>query len=443
MPASLFCHADTNFTVVLPFNDYKAHIQPFLNDFCAFKTRIAGSENEKNAAIFIKNYIETNISGVSAVTDTSTVSGIQTFKFVSNNTGLYETSQNVIFRYTPAQSTNKKVIICTNYDAPQKYDAETGKFVSFDNDALNTSAASVAALVMLAKTLPELHLNFNIEFVFFGAGEMNQEGSKFYTNGLSSDETENILCVINLDKIALGEKTYFYIDEVSTKFSDYVAGVTTGFAKEIDLVHLAKIETGGELGLTYSHVANSSDNVKFMKRGITTINFFAGSYETGVSMGLCEYVGKPVLSYTDKDTIEYILATYGENAIYENLYNVSCCVESLLNDSNFVSQTMAARGQTKWFYNVFANRQLVVFVTAVAFIVTIIVAMFIYYKLTVKSYYANIEIEFLSSVMKISEQIGDGSDEKEVAKVVSQVIAGDIKKNKTLSPEKNKNKKKK
>ena len=76
--------------------------------------------------------------------------------------------------------------------------------------------------------------------------------------------------------------------------------------------------------------------------------------------------------------------------------------------------------------------------TIIAFVVVLIISMYIYYKLTVKSYYANVELEFLSSVVKISEQVDNSAGNKDVAKVVGQVLANDIKKNKTLRPEKKK-----
>ena len=56
--------------------------------------------------------------------------------------------------------------------------------------------------------------------------------------------------------------------------------------------------------------------------------------------------------------------------------------------------------------------------------VILIISMYIYYKLTVKSYYANVEVEFLSSVMKISDHVEKGPESKEVAKVVGQANTG-------------------
>ena len=45
---------------------------------------------------------------------------------------------------------------------------------------------------------------------------------------------------------------------------------------------------------------------------------------------------------------------------------------------------------------------------------------------------SNVELEFLSSVMKISEQIDGQGTDANVPKAVSQLIANDIKKDKTI-----------
>ena len=198
------------------------------------------------------------------------------------------------------------------------------------------------------------------------------------------------------------------------------------------------IENG--LGLGYSHIALESDNVNFMKRKIATINLFAGDYETGVVMGRNEYNGKTPISYTANDTLSYATKTLGASEIIDNLYLVNSTIETLLNDSGFVKNASNSYGATSWFYKIFANENLVLWFSIIAFVVVLIVAMWIYFKLTEKSYYANIEVEFLSSVVKISDHVGKGSEDGNVAKVVGQVISNDIKKNKTLKPEKKKKK---
>ena len=75
---------------------------------------------------------------------------------------------------------------------------------------------------------------------------------------------------------------------------------------------------------------------------------------------------------------------------------------------------------------------MVLYLTVVAFIVNLIIAMFVYYKLSIKAYHANVETEFLSSVVKICEQIDENGTDPNIPKAVNQVIARDIKKDKTI-----------
>lgn len=428
---------------LLSYSQYSEEVQKILEDFCGFRERTAGSVNEREAAVYIQTYLKTNATKLSAKNDASVVDGIQDFRYMSDYTGLYENSQNVVFEHKSANKTDKKVILACNYDAPLKYDEETGEFVSYKNDALNASAAGVASMLMLAQTLPNYSLSFNLEFVFFGASEAINAGSEFYLNGLSEDDAENVLCVINIDKVAFGNNMYFYIDEIKTDFSKYVSSTCSAFSKEIDLTHLNKTEfVQTELELGYSHIALDSDNVKFMKRGIATINIFAGDYETGLIMGRNEYNGKEVMTYTEKDTIADAKKYLGEKAVVDNLYLVNSTIETLLNDSGFVKNASKSFGETAWFYKIFANEKLVLWASMVAFVVVLIISMWVHFKLTEKSYYANIEVEFLSSVVKISDHVDKSAGNKDVAKVVGQVIANDIKKNKTIRPErKNKDKK--
>lgn len=426
--------------LVMTYDNFAIELEDIFTDFSIYKSRVAGSEEEKLASEYIRSYLDENTM-LEEKNDMSVVKGVQAFEFLDQYTGVYEKSQNIIFVHEASKQTKKKVVLATNYDVPSKYDAETGKYISFDNDALNTSMASVASLLLLARTLPTLNLDFNLEFVFLGAGENGFAGSKFYLNGVSDEEAGDILCVINLDKIAIGKNVYFYMDEISTAFSRYVAKTSSNLVSEVDLIHLNKtayVDTSLNLG--YSHVALSSDNANFMSRGLATINIFAGEYDNGLIVGLNEYDGKEVISYTDKDTIEHVKKTYGEDSIADNLYKVSLAIENLLSDSKFIENAQGTYNQNAWFYTIFANENLVLYLTFVVFVIVLIVAMYVYFKLTKKSYYANIETEFLSSVVKISDQIDQNAEDKNIAKVVGQVIANDIKKDKTLKREKKKKK---
>ena len=418
---------------------FAEELEVVLDEFCEFKTRIAGSDNEKLAAEFIYNYL-LSIPNVNPISNASTSIGVQEFTFLSDYTGSYQKSQNIVFRYVSAPDSKKKVVLACHYDAPAFYDEVKGEYVSNENDALNASAGSVATLLLLANHLSTQVLPYNVEFVFFGAGESSFAGSDFYVDGISNDEAENILCMINIDKISLGDELYFYVDEIETSFSKYISSLfeTSRIGtRKVNVANLSKTIVGqNELGLTYSHIAMSSDNIKFMKRKIATVNLFAGAYSDGLVLGRREYKDKSNITYSKFDTRAYISATYGSDVVAKNLYRAFETIEQIMMDDAFLANTTGSYNQTSWFYSVFANQKLVLLISAIAFILVIMIAMYVHYKLTVKSYFANIEMEFLSSVVKITEHIDAEGKDKNVPKVISQVIAKDIKKNKTLNPEK-------
>ena len=133
-----------------------------------------------------------------------------------------------------------------------------------------------------------------------------------------------------------------------------------------------------------------------------------------------------------------LLENKKDYVIAENLYEVYKTIFVTITNEGFVSTFEESAGSTEFFYKFFTNSNLVLYLTVVVFIVLVIVAMYIYYKLSIKAYYANIEMEFLSSVMKISDQIDKNGKDDTVAKVVSQVIANDIKKDKVIRVKKQK-----
>ncbi len=425
---------------------FENEINIILAEIIKYNDRTAGSEDEKKLADFIHQYLSTNENLVPK-SNAYIEDGIQNFTFESTLTGKYETSQNVIFGYSSGEKNAKKVIIGCNYDAIALKNAEIseGEDSAIGNGSLvktegvNTSASSVATLLATSKFLNYNQINFDIEFVFFGAGESNYAGSKIYANGIADENKSDILAMINFDNIALGENLYFYMDEIETKNSKFVGEVAYKNQLDIskvDTTHLAKIENiDNGLGLNYSHIAMESDAINFTKKGIPSINIFAGDYNSGLIVGRCEFLGKNVVSYTANDNIEYITENYGFDAVNKNLFEVFKSVDTLLTDFDF-QNTFANTASTSWFYKIFANEKLVVYLTVFAFLALIVVATFIHYKLSVKAYHANVELEFLSSVVKISEEIDKKGEDSNVPKVVSQVIASDIKKDKTIKQKK-------
>ena len=430
---------------VISYSNFESTVNSIISEYAIFDERLAGSEDEKNASEYIKEYLDNNTSLV-ARNDAYIKDGVQTFKFESIFSGVFETSQNIIYTLKSNKATEKKIIIGGHYDA-LAYDlnlnSETyGQTIA--SEGINGSAGSVATMLTLAKYLSADGLDFNIEFVFFGAGESNRAGSNYYTTGITEEDKENIICMINLSQIAYGENLYFYMNEVSTKSANFVEDVTYEGRVDIEKIntaHLNKVlleNENNELGLGYTHVALDSDNINFMKEGIETINIFAGDYSNGIIIGRQEFEGADLITYTANDNIAYILENKEDYVIAENLYEVYKTIFVTITSDAFVSTFEASAGSTDFFYKVFTNSNLVLYLTVVVFIVLVVVALYVYYKLSVKAYYANIEMEFLSSVMKISDQLDKNGKDDTVAKVVSQVIANDIKKDKVIKVKKSK-----
>lgn len=430
--------ATTN--VVTSYSNFASTVNSIIAEYAIFSERFAGSENEKVASEYIKAYLDNNTSLV-ARNDAYVKDGVQTFEFESIFSGEFETSQNIIYTLKANKVTDKKIIIGCHYDAVA-YDLNVnsqtyGKVIA--SESINGSAASVATMLAIATYLSAENLDFNVEFVFFGAGESDKAGSNYYATGITEENKQNIICMINLSQIAYGENLYFYMNEISTKAESFVEQVNydnrVGIEK-VNTAHLGKIllqeEFSDYLGLGYNHVAIDSDNVNFMKEGIETINIFAGDYSNGVILGRQEFSGDNLITYTANDNITYILENKKDYVISEKLYEVYKSIFVLINADGFVSTFEESAGSTDLFYKIFANSNLVLYLTAVVFIILVVVAMYVYYKLSIKAYHANIEMEFLSSVMKISDQLDQNGKDDNVAKVVSQVIANDIKKDKVI-----------
>ncbi len=411
--------------------ELKDTFQNVLTSFVAVsEDRTAGSEGEKLAAQYIYNIL--NQIGLEPVSlSSSGTEGIQSFKFSSTIDGLGHTSQNVVFKISAKEETEKTVILGSNYDS-LAYD---NSFNVVTTEGVNGSAGSVAMMLVLATYLSEQALDYNVIFAFFGAGESDSAGSKIFTDGLTDKMQENILLMINFDKIALGENLYFYVDEVKTSLTTLAENLsvdkTIGVGK-IDISHLGKINLSGEneLGLTYTHIAQSQNVINFMKLGVLSMNVFAGDYSSGIVIGRREFSGEDLVTYTSNDSLSYIANTYGLSALTANLVSVFNFVETLLFDDGFVSACEASLGQTKSFYAFFGNYNLILYLTICVFVILVIVAAFVYYKLFVRSLNSELEAELAKTIISISNNIGEipEEDKSEIPKAVGQIIARDLKK---------------
>lgn len=424
--------------------EFQSYAMSILMEYKGYTERLAGSKQEEQAA----SYIATKLgeSGLVPKNNDFVKDGVQNFKFMSVFSQNYENSQNIVYDYVGDPSSKEMIIIGCHYDSVAfGYTSEGRGIVA--SESIAGSASSVAMVLALANYLPKMALKFNIEFVFFGAGESDHAGSKFFTQSIGDEKSpipkDSILLMVNFDSIGVGKNVYYYVDEVADSFSDELASFSADVGVHgFNPMHVAKqlLDTPNELGLKYSHVGMESENFNFMSKRIKSLNIFAGDYESGLTLGRSEFGDNRLVLYTENDNLEFITKTYGENCIANNWTAAYAFLTHEFSSENFLQVLRSSAGSSAWYYSVFANQNMVLYLTVFAFVVMIVIAMAIHYRLTVKSYYSNVEVEFLHSVIKICENVG--SDEEfndEIPTEVSRKIADDIKKDKTIKQKRKNN----
>ena len=433
--------ANASTVATLTANSFGATASSILREYVAFKNRTPGSEDEKKAYEYIVNYLNNN-TAFSPLENNYISAGVQTFRFDSTLDGKTYTSQNIIYELKSSTKTDKKIIIGCSYDAVA-YKVSDLEVSVVESESVNGGAGSVATLLALAKNLSVEKLEYNVEIVFFGAGASDNAGSRFYTQGISEETASNILLMINLDKITIGKNLYFYVDEIQTEFSKFVSKLSKNGEiniKGLSVSNLCKTTSSDPIGLGYSHICLTSNNVNFMNSNVLTMNLIAGDYSSGINLGLSEYDGQEPITYTENDNLDYIKENYGESVISDNLQNVYNVIVKILTNDEFVSVCEKSRNQTSWLYNIFTNDKLVVYLTCVSIIVLLSISFIVVYKLTKRSYYANIEKDFVNSVMSISSNMSNNRmfEKVDVPDIVTDVLVDDIKNDKRIRSKKNK-----
>ena len=172
------------------------------------------------------------------------------------------------------------------------------------------------------------------------------------------------------------------------------------------------------------------------------MNIFSGDYSDGLVVGKCEYQNSEPVTNTKNDNFEYISNKFGGNIIIDNLTKSFNFINQLLVEDGLSTACQNSVKQINNFYSVIANQKLPLYLTISVLFVGIIIALIIYYKLSIKAYNSNVESEFISSVMSISDNFEAGQDKVEVSKIVGQIVAHDIKKDKRIKRKKDDNKNK-
>jgi aminopeptidase YwaD len=103
------------------------------------------------------------------------------------------TSKNIIATMKSKKgSGGKNIVVGAHYDG-------------VDTPAANDNASGIATVLEAAKVLSKQKLNCDIKFIAFGAEERSLIGSIYYVDSLNLKEKDNIIAMINLDMVGVGD----------------------------------------------------------------------------------------------------------------------------------------------------------------------------------------------------------------------------------------------
>ena len=175
------------------------------------------------------------------------------------------------------QGASKQIIIGAHYDT-------TAGEGAADN------ACGVAALMQICKTLYQhrKELSFNVIFVAFDGEENGLLGSNHYVNGysnavgggMSEEEINNTLLMINVDSIASGDNLYLMCENKKTDIANLILSNSNGI-KEKPYARGTYMEYDRSFGYGYYELVQGSDHTPFRLRGIPIALFFSGNYSLG------------------------------------------------------------------------------------------------------------------------------------------------------------------
>ncbi|KHE72775.1 M20/M25/M40 family metallo-hydrolase [Halobacillus sp. BBL2006] len=268
-------------------------------------SRIAGSENEREAAEYIKGQFER--IGL----DTE----IEGFNFSSN-----KSSSNVI-AYKEGKS-SKQIIVGAHYDSVS---AGLG---------VDDNASGVGVLLEAAEVLKNIKTPYSIVFIAFGAEEVGLRGSKYYANHMSAEEIEKTIGMINLDSLAVGDQMYVYGNDGEDGFiRDQALAIAD--KKKLD------VETNPGLNPDYpaGTTGDWSDHAPFKAKGIPYGYLEATNWEIGDLYGYQQTVEYGEVWHTENDTLEFIEEEY-PGRVQEHLSTFSTLLTDLL---KFMDKTSTSK----------------------------------------------------------------------------------------------------
>lgn len=215
------------------------------------------------------------------------------------------------------------IIVGAHYDS-----VDAGKGVD-DN------GSGVAVALEVAKRIKAIETPYTIEFVFFGAEEVDIIGSAAYVNQMTPEQIKNTVLMINFDSLVAGDLAYVYgnADEMG-KARERVLEIAKN--ANLDLITQEGMNPEFPRGVT----GPWSDHSPFETIGLPYIYFESTNWNLGKKDGYTqvnlELGENGEVWHTQYDTYEYIEKTF-PGRIQERLTLFTTILQLVLTEANLTS----------------------------------------------------------------------------------------------------------
>ena len=190
-------------------------------------------------------------------------------------------SRNIVAYKTGTDDTAGTLILGAHYDTHP------------DVVGANDNAAGVSVLRMVAEHISAMELPFNVRILFFGAGEADLAGADVYAEGMSEEELENTIGMVNFDVLGTGLEQLLVGDPELTEVAE---------------------RAGRDLGVEFTVVSLEDDalwsnHTEFSEVGLPVLAFAADNWrQTRPGQGVddLKWINPAFLDGVERTAVEFV-----------------------------------------------------------------------------------------------------------------------------------------
>lgn len=219
------------------------------------------------------------------------------------------------FTATVETDQGQETVASANVIAEKRGDSKRVLIVGAHYDSVDAgrgtddNASGVAVLCEVAARVREVRTPYTIRFILFGGEELGELGSGYYVDHLSPAEKRNIVAMINLDSVLVGDYTYIYGDFGSQgKIRDWALAWASRHGYDL------QTQDGENPDYPAGTTGDWSDHAPFEKAGIPYAYFEATNWTLGDKDGYIQvdpiYGEDGAIWHTPYDNLNYITQTF-------------------------------------------------------------------------------------------------------------------------------------